>query len=186
MVRPGSPWSRARPKSVTQRLPRASISRLAGLMSRWTTPSAVGVLERLGRLDAQLGRRAGRMPASGPTRRTGGASRRRERCRGAPSIPPPARRPPPEAGPDSAPAASGPLQLADHFRQRPALDELHGVVVDAPLAADGVDRHDVRVVQAGRRQGLVRNRWSCRGSSAAANGRTFSATRRPSETCSAS
>ncbi len=31
--------------------------------------------------------------------------------------------------------------------QRLAVDELHGVVVHAPLAADGVDRHDVCVVQ---------------------------------------
>ena len=45
-------------------------------------------------------------------------------------------------------------QLADHLGQALALDELHGVVVHAPLAADGVDRHDVGVVQAGGGLGL--------------------------------
>src|SRR5215469_7557043 len=39
MVRPGWLWQWARPKSVTHRLPRPSTSKLAGLMSRWTTPS---------------------------------------------------------------------------------------------------------------------------------------------------
>ncbi len=36
-----------------------------------------------------------------------------------------------------------------------ALDELHGVVVDAVLAADGEDGHDVRMVQAGDGLGLA-------------------------------
>ena len=39
--------------------------------------------------------------------------------------------------------------------QGPALDELHGVEVDAALAADGEDRDDVRVVQLRRGLGLV-------------------------------
>ena len=39
MVSPESFWRRARPKSVIQRVPRWSISRLAGLMSRWIIPT---------------------------------------------------------------------------------------------------------------------------------------------------
>ena len=46
-------------------------------------------------------------------------------------------------------------QRADHIRQRVPLDVLHRVVVHAALAAHGVDRHDVCVVQAGRRLGFV-------------------------------
>ena len=42
-------------------------------------------------------------------------------------------------------------QVDDHFRQRLAVDQLHGVVVHAPLAADGVHRDDVLVVQVCRR-----------------------------------
>ena len=38
MVSPASSCNRARPKSVIQRLPRTSSSKLAGLMSRWTIP----------------------------------------------------------------------------------------------------------------------------------------------------
>ena len=45
--------------------------------------------------------------------------------------------------------------LADQGDQGLSVDELHGVEVDAPLAADKVDGHDVRVVQAGRRLRLV-------------------------------
>jgi hypothetical protein len=47
------------------------------------------------------------------------------------------------------------LALADEVGQRLAVDQLHGVEVDAALAADRVDRHDVGVVQARRRAGLV-------------------------------
>ena len=39
--------------------------------------------------------------------------------------------------------------LADHFRETWAVDVLHGDVVDATLAADGVHRHDVRVLEGG-------------------------------------
>ena len=46
------------------------------------------------------------------------------------------------------------LALGDGLRERLAVDELHGVVVHAPLAADGVDRHDVRVVELGGGEGL--------------------------------
>jgi hypothetical protein len=38
-------------------------------------------------------------------------------------------------------------QPGDQPGERRPLDELHGVVVDAPLAADRVHRHDVRVVE---------------------------------------
>ena len=44
-----------------------------------------------------------------------------------------------------------PLQFADHIGERAPLDELHRVVVHAALATDGVDRHDVRMVQVGGR-----------------------------------
>ena len=47
-----------------------------------------------------------------------------------------------------------PAQLGDDLGQAAALDELHGVERHAPLAADGVDRHDVGVVQAGGGLGL--------------------------------
>ena len=45
--------------------------------------------------------------------------------------------------------------FVNHGRQRLALDQLHGVVVDAAFAADAVHRHDVRVVQHRRRLGLA-------------------------------
>ena len=38
IVKAGSFWVIARPKSVIQRCPRASTIRFDGLMSRWTTP----------------------------------------------------------------------------------------------------------------------------------------------------
>src|SRR5208283_2246252 len=44
--------------------------------------------------------------------------------------------------------------IIDHRRERLAVDELHGVVVHAALAAHGVDRDDVRVVELGGGQGL--------------------------------
>jgi hypothetical protein len=43
----------------------------------------------------------------------------------------------------------------DNGGQRLAVDELHGVVVRAALAAHGVDRYDVRVVQSRRRLRLI-------------------------------
>src|SRR5207302_10180813 len=46
-------------------------------------------------------------------------------------------------------------QLSDSRGQRLALDELHGVEMDAALAADRVDGHDVRVMQMGGGPGLV-------------------------------
>ena len=44
---------------------------------------------------------------------------------------------------------AGPLGIGQDIRQAAALDELHGVVVDAPFAADGEDRDDIGVVQPG-------------------------------------
>ena len=79
-----------------------------------------------------------------------------------------------------------PPQLGDDCVEPLALDELHGVEADIPVLAHLEDRHDVGVVQPGRGPGLaaepllvIRSLDTCRG-------RTFSATRRPSETCSAS
>jgi hypothetical protein len=45
--------------------------------------------------------------------------------------------------------------VSEELGQGQAVDELHGVVVNAALAADRVDRHDVLVVQARRRPCLV-------------------------------
>ncbi len=49
---------------------------------------------------------------------------------------------------------SQPPALGDRLGQRLALDELHGVVVHAALAADRIDRDDVGVVELGGGQGL--------------------------------
>ena len=48
-----------------------------------------------------------------------------------------------------------PPQILDEDRQRLAFDILHRVIMDAPLAADGVDRHDVDVVEMGSGSSLV-------------------------------
>ena len=45
-------------------------------------------------------------------------------------------------------------QVVDDGCERPPLDELHGVVMHAAVAADGEDRHEVRVVEVRRRLGL--------------------------------
>ena len=47
------------------------------------------------------------------------------------------------------------VQLVEDGVQALALDELHGVVVDAVVLADAEDRHDVGVVQPGRGPGLA-------------------------------
>jgi hypothetical protein len=47
------------------------------------------------------------------------------------------------------------LVHADQLSQRLAIDELHGVVVDAAFLPHRVDRHDVLVMQTRRRQRLV-------------------------------
>ena len=49
----------------------------------------------------------------------------------------------------------GQTQLPNQVGQGLALDELHGVVIDAAFAADGIDRHDVGVMQMRGGLGLV-------------------------------
>jgi hypothetical protein len=46
-------------------------------------------------------------------------------------------------------------QLLDQRRKRLAVDDLHGVIVHAPRAADAMNRYDVLVMQLGRRLRLV-------------------------------
>jgi hypothetical protein len=48
-----------------------------------------------------------------------------------------------------------PTQLVDDRVQPLALDELHGIVADLAILADLEDRHDIRVVELGRRAGLA-------------------------------
>jgi hypothetical protein len=43
----------------------------------------------------------------------------------------------------------------DELGEGLAVDELHGIIVDAVVAAHRVDRHDVRVVQRSRRLRLI-------------------------------
>ena len=45
-------------------------------------------------------------------------------------------------------------QVADDGGQAVSVDELHGVVVDAVLAADAEDRDNMRVMELGGRMGL--------------------------------
>ena len=73
-----------------------------------------------------------------------------------------------------------PPQLGDDRRERTALDVPHRVVVDAPLAAHRVDRHDVRVVQLRRGLRLVLEPLERLLAEDGANGKTLSATWRPS------
>ena len=47
------------------------------------------------------------------------------------------------------------LRFAENVSQAAAVDQLHGVVMHAALAADGEDRHDVGVVQPGDGLGLA-------------------------------
>ena len=57
---------------------------------------------------------------------------------------------------DRPPRSSGRApQLGDRLLQRLAVDVLHRVVVDALLLPDGEHRHDVRMVQLGRRLRFV-------------------------------
>ena len=78
--------------------------------------------QRLGRLKSQPRRRPGRREPSA-------------RCR--------ARRAPPGGRDRFA------FQLLDQRGQGPPLDELHGIIVDPPVATDRVDGHDPRVVEQG-------------------------------------
>ena len=138
----------------------------------------MGVVQRLGGLEAQPSRGADvvaargsrarlrlglprRIPASSPGRACPSGPRA-----ASPLTPRPGRRSSPLAerrrrgSSDRGQSAAGWVQavelpqLGDHLGQGSPVDELHGVVVHAPLAADGVDRHDVRVVQAGGGLGL--------------------------------
>ena len=79
-----------------------------------------------------------------------------------------------------------PAQLADQGGQGLALDELHRVVMHAPLAADREDRHDVGVVQLRRGLGLDLEPLQLPGVERRGERQHLQATRRPSETCSAS
>ena len=80
-----------------------------------------------------------------------------------------------------------PPQFGQNFVQTEALNILHNIIMQAVLLADAIDRHDIGMVQPGGCFRLVlevRCRW--RGSSSACRGRTFRATCRPRETCTAS
>ena len=139
----------ARPKSVTQRLPLA-------------------VEQQVGRLDVAMddarprGRTPGRRPPAAPSRAAvrktlpaaAGAPARAESAIDRLAVGPRG-----EIGRDRSPGERGGwprrAQLADHRGEGPAVDELHGVEVDAALAADRVDGHDVGVVQLGGGLGLV-------------------------------
>ncbi len=52
-------------------------------------------------------------------------------------------------------AAGLAAHVADHVGERLPFDELHGVEVHAALGADGVNRHNVRVMQLGGGLGLI-------------------------------
>ena len=143
--------------------------RLAGLMSRWTTPSAVGVVERLGRLDAQPGDRTKVRPGETPrpcviadricplssvqvafraaNQRDGrGKASRPGGVADEPGIH--------AVGPRAGELLGVPTHLAHELRQAPPVDILHGVEMDPPVAAGREDRHDVGMVELGRGLGL--------------------------------
>ena len=65
------------------------------------------------------------------------------------------------------------------------LDQLHRIVADLCVLADLEDRHDIGVVQLGAARASRRNRSTAE-LPTACRGKTFSATRRPSDNCSAS
>ena len=127
----------------------------------------VGVVQGFGGLDEPLCDRA----VSGLHRRAAGVGVGRGQARG---------RTPGGCGGGLRP------QFLDDLFQGHAVDQVHRVEVQPALAADGEDRHDVRVMQLGGRQRLVLEAGQRRSSSIEANGKTFSATRRSSEICSAS
>ena len=82
------------------------------------------------------------------------------------------------AGPES-------FQLGQHLVQTQARDELHDVVVQSHFLADAEDGHDVGMVQVGRGGASRWKRRSFCGSSKVRVPRTFNATQRPSDSCSA-
>ena len=235
-VRSSASASLARPKSVTQSVPRTSSRRLDGLTSRWSTPWLCGVVERLGRLDARAGPRvrAYRRPeCAGAAERTRAFESRPGRAR-RPSAATARARPPGSApvgddGVGRAPVAGDgrrerPVPRASGRRRRPsatavgsaasgqpagpraapaarrsrrsssstslsalARDELHHVVVSAALA--GRRRRPARCwcgAAAPRPAPRARTVGPAAGVGQGCGGRTFSATRRPSDSCSAS
>ena len=97
---------------------------------------------------------------------------------------------PPRGRPAPSPARAGAAtrlsQLADYRVQALAVDELHRVVSDVTVLAHVEDRHDVGMVQPGRGPGFAAEPGQRRAVAAGGEGSTFRATRRPSETCSAS
>src|SRR5262249_19187592 len=128
-------------------------SRLAGLMSRWTTPSwwACSSPSAACTPSRATARKYPGLPAERSVARsaagtvgadaTGGAGRA---AGGGPA------RAGPRA-PAAAPRARGAGPRRDRLGQGLPLNELHGVVVHAALAADTVHRDDVAVVQERRR-----------------------------------
>ena len=79
-----------------------------------------------------------------------------------------------------------PAQFLQDGVEAHAGDELHDVVVMAVVPTHAEDRHDVGVVQPRRGPRLPLEAQHLLGVGRAASGRTFSATRRPSDSCSAS
>ena len=126
----------------------------------------MGVLEGLGSLEAQpgglpeVGRRrdgARRSPTSGRSRaraRQAPALRVRGGRRPASTLMPVEAAPAWESG--RAGGSVHAAELVDPLGEGRSVDELHGVIVDAALAADRVDRDDVGVVQIARPPGLRR------------------------------
>ncbi len=114
IVRPASSWSRARPKSVTQRLPWTSSEQVGRLDVAVHDAELVRVVERLGGLDAQRGGRSAVLAGAGggarswspglsrsgfrlkPGLRAGDPRSRRRRAQKTPSEPDPV---PPSSGP---------------------------------------------------------------------------------------
>ena len=115
--------------------------------------AAVGVLQRIGHLGDQLGHRVEPLAAArlrvgeagdagvGLTRL--GLARNRFRI---PQL---------RHGLVEQRVGAGAAEVAEHVRQRLALDQLHGVEVAAVRLTDGVDGDDVGVVQLGGGLGLA-------------------------------
>ena len=77
-------------------------------------------------------------------------------------------------------------QLVDDLVEPLALDQLHGVEGDIAVPPDLEDRHDVGVVQPRRRLRLAAEALQRLAVAGHVAGQDLEATRRPSETCSAS
>ena len=89
------------------------------------------------------------------------------------------------AGELALPVPRQAAQFLHHGVQPHAGDELHDVVVMAVVLSHAEDRHDVGVVQPRAARARVEPQYLLP-SPRAASGKTFSATRRPSDSCSAS